>query len=148
MKFLTSLALVVPLTLGTMALSHAEETNPIIKARMEAMKTIGGNTKVLGDMAKGETPFDAEKAQAAAATISQTAAEVPALFEAEETSATSEALPAIWQNYAGFSEKADALRVAAENAASQITSPETLGPALGAIGGTCKACHKDYRAQK
>ncbi|MEV8465540.1 cytochrome c [Fluviibacterium sp. DFM31] len=148
MNILKSLAFVLPMTLGTMALSQTEETNPIIKQRMEVMKSMNGSIGILIKMTKGEMAFDAEEAQAAAANIAETAAEVPALFEAEEMSEKSRALPAIWQNYEDFSNKADALRVAAETAATQIDAHDDLGPAVSNIGGACTACHKVNRAER
>lgn len=131
----------------TVALAHENETNPVILARMEAMKTIGAQTKALGEMAKGATPFDAAAAQAAAAKMAAEAEKVPALFEAEETSATSEALPAIWQNFPDFTHKAEALTRAATDATG-IAAESDLGPALAAIGQACKSCHSDYRVEK
>ncbi len=126
------------------ALAHQGVQNPAVMARMEAMKTIGDNTKILGTMAKGELAFDAAKARAAAAEIAVQAGRTPGLFEAPETDPKSEALPVIWENYADFTAKSDAL-VAAAKMAQGIRTPQDLTTALGAIGAACKACHSDYR---
>jgi cytochrome c556 len=32
--------------------------------------------------------------------------------------------------------------------ALDVASAESIGAGMGAIGGTCKACHTDYRVQK
>ena len=144
-----SVKTLAPLTLGlflaTAALAHDGVKNPAVKARMEAMGLIGANTKILGQMAKGEIAFDADKARAAAATIAEQAERAPALFEANETDPKSEALPAIWENFADFTAKAGALQMATTTAAQAIAGPADLGPQLGQIGGTCKACHSKYR---
>ncbi len=126
------------------ALAHQGVQNSAVIARMEAMKTIGDNTKILGTMAKGELAFDAAKARAAAAEIAVQAGRTPGLFEAPETDPKSEALPVIWENYADFTAKSDAL-VAAAKMAQGIRTPQDLTTALGAIGAACKACHSDYR---
>lgn len=126
------------------ALAHEGVKDPQVKARMDAMEEIAAATKVLGQMARGATAFDAEEAHGAAASIAARAAEVPALFEAQADDPTSEALPAIWQNFGDFTAKAGAMEQAAR-AATAISSPADLGPALSALGTTCKDCHGPYR---
>lgn len=127
------------------ALAHQGVTNPAVKARMDAMSGIGAATKVLGDMAKGTTPFNQDAAQSAAAEIAALAKETPVLFKDPEEDAMSEALPAIWQNFDDFSKKAAAMESAAQSASQSITDLATLRAGLGQIGQTCKACHSDYR---
>lgn len=129
----------------TAAAAFAQATNPAVVARQDAMKVIGAQLKVLGDMAKGSTEFDAEAANAALALMAETAAEVPALFEAEETDPESKALPAIWENFDDFTSKAEALEMAAANAT--ITDAASIGAAMGGIGGSCQGCHMTYRSR-
>lgn len=131
------------LTAVSLAAVHADATDPTVKARQAAMKTIGGNVKTLGDMAKGAIAFDAMKAQAATAAITEQAAMVPALFEPQASDPESDAKPAIWENYGDFTTKAKALETAA--AGVTIASAADLGAAMGSIGGTCKACHSVYK---
>jgi len=130
---------------ATTALAHSGVQNPTVKARMDAMSSIGKNTKVLGTMAKGEVAFDAETARSAAEKIATHAAGISKLFEDSATDPKSEALPAIWDSYGEFSTKADALELAATEAAINITQAIDLRPALMAIGGACKSCHQTYR---
>ncbi|WP_138465301.1 cytochrome c [Poseidonocella sp. HB161398] len=127
------------------AVQAAEPTDPHVIERTQAMKTIGKNTKILGDMAKGAVAFDAAAAQEAAATIAATATEVPSLFETEADDPASEALPVIWTQYDDFTTKAADLEMAASAAAESIQAQADLGPALGQIGAACKACHSTYR---
>ncbi|MBE3638755.1 c-type cytochrome [Mangrovicoccus algicola] len=123
----------------------AEPTDPQVVARTDAMKTIGRNMRVLGDMAKGSAAFDAAAAQEAAAAVAAEAAAIPALFEDPAQDPASESRPVIWEQYDDFTAKAADLERAASGAASQITAAADLGPAMGAIGATCKACHSTYR---
>lgn len=132
----------------TAALAHSGVQNPAVKARMDGMSAIGKNTKVLGSMAKGEVAFDAQSAREAANLIAHHAAQIPDLFEQQASDPKSEALPTIWQSYTDFLVKADALEVAASAAASGISTESDLRPALAAIGGSCKSCHKIYRINK
>ncbi|NNE80172.1 MAG: cytochrome c [Silicimonas sp.] len=116
-----------------------------MKARMHVMGQIGAATEVLGKMAKGETPFDANVAQASAAEIARLSGEIDALFTAEETDPKSEALPKIWVSFSDFSAKSKSLQEAATEAANGVSSPDDLPSALQGIGAACQSCHKVYR---
>ena len=135
----------VILATATAALAHQGVQNPAVKARMDGMSAIAENLKTLGMMARGATEFDAEAARAAAAAIATRAADVPGLFEANETDPMSEAKPAIWTNFEDFSAKASELENVAVGLSTSITTPEDLGPAMGSLGASCKSCHSIYR---
>ena len=107
---------------------------------------IGANTKILGDMAGEKAPFDAAKAAEAKAALSAAAAEIPAKFEANVDDPKSEVVPAIWTDFADFTAKGKALEDAA--VAIDVSSLDTIKAGMGAIGGTCGACHKVYRAKR
>lgn len=146
MNFLkpTLLALTISTPIVTPLLAHADATNPVVIERMKTMKAIGGAMKTLADMAKGEAEFDTAKADAAVATMGKNAGDIAAKFEANETDPETEALPAIWENWDDFVKKSEDL-VMASNSVASITDEAALGAALGQLGGTCKACHRDYR---
>ena len=129
--------------LATTALAHEGVKNAAVKARMQGMSEIGVGMKVIGQMAQGKTEFDQAAAEAALASIRAQSAMVTALFQANETDPKSEAMPAIWTNWADFQAKAQAMQVAAEGASAQDVN--ALRQALGALGGTCKSCHSQYR---
>ena len=126
------------------ALAHEGVQNPAVKARMDLMGQIAAETKVIGDMAKGTAPFDPARARAAALAMAEHAARVPALFKAPEDDPKSEALPAIWDDFADFTRKNDAMADAAR-AASGLETEADLRAALVVLGDACAACHKDYR---
>ncbi|WP_022703234.1 c-type cytochrome [Pseudorhodobacter ferrugineus] len=146
MRFVAK-ALIVGLTL-TAGIAIAKEgvQDPTVKARMDLMSTVGMNTKVLGDMAGGKAPFDASAAEAAKTALAAAAAQIPAAFEVEADDPVSEARPDIWMNMEGFVEKAKGLETAAN--AMDVSSLESVQAGMGAIGGSCKACHSDFRAKK
>jgi cytochrome c556 len=116
-----------------------------VKARMDSMEMIRKNTKVIGQMAKGVMLFDAEAARAAALAIAREAALTPDLFKVPADDPKSEAVPAIWENFADFEARLLELRDVALEVAETISQPEDAKRALGSIGGTCKACHTHYR---
>lgn len=128
-----------------MALAHGGVQNPAAMTRMEAMSQIGDGMKLMGGMMKGELAYGTAKAQAALDKIEAASQQLPARFEAPANDPKSEALPAIWDNWADFEAKAQAPTLVA---GGEITGKEGLRPTLGALGGACKDCHRDYRVQR
>jgi cytochrome c556 len=140
-----SFALAVLLCAATGALAHQGVKNAAVKARMDAMSAIGKDMKVLGSMAKGKVPFDAESAQIAVASIADHAAMTTRLFEEKETDHKSEAKPEIWEDFGDFSRKAGELADVATGLSGKINRTEDLGRAITSLGATCKSCHEIYR---
>lgn len=142
--------MIVAVALGTAlagtAFAHEDVKNPAVKSRMELMGQVKDATGTLGGMAKGEMAFDEAKATAARAALIEHAAAIPAAFEAKEMDPKSTALPAIWDNWEDFVTKANAMGAAAEQL--DASAQEWIGPGMGALGGSCSACHKAYRVKK
>ena len=134
--------------------SHA---NPALEnatnARHAQMQVIGYHTGILGDMAKGTTPYDAEIATAAAENLASAAAmnRITMWIAGSEQGAVanSRAKAEIWTDPAGFDEKAVGLETAS---AAMVTAAGTdldaLRAAMGGVGESCGACHKAYRGPK
>ena len=128
------------------AFAAVTATDPDVIARKDLMKTIGGAAKTLGGMASGEVAHDAAAAEAAKQAMIAAAAEIEAKFTNNAADPASEAKPEVWTNWNDFLAKGKALGDAA--GALDVPSAESIGAGMGAIGGTCKACHTDYRVQK
>lgn len=128
---------------STAVFAEGEAQDPTVKARMELMEGIGAAAKTLGGMAGDKAPFDAAAAEAAKAAMIAAAAEIPAKFEPQASDPASEAKPEIWTSWDDFAAKGAALKTAAE--AMDATTLEGVKAGMGAIGGTCKACHSAYR---
>lgn len=123
---------------------YALAQDDVIAKRQALMKDNGAQAQAAGQMVQGATPFDAAAAKAAMEKIAANAGEIPALFP--QGSEGGKALPAIWQNFADFEAKAAALKTAAEAAAAAADQGvEAFGPAFGAVGQACGACHEAYR---
>lgn len=142
LRYKTAL-LAAGLIAGTAALAHEGVKNPAVKARMDAMSFIGQNMKLIAGMAKGEVDFAADAANLAFANIAATAAEIPALFQAEEGDPKSEAAPEIWLMWDDFTAKAGVLETAA--AGAEVSDPAGLAAAMGQVASACKACHQPYK---
>lgn len=138
---ITALALIVA---AGAAYAKEEAKNPVVKERMALMQTIRLNTGTLGDMASGKAAFDAGKAAAAKTALAAAAAEIPAKFEPKETDPVSEAKAEIWDDWDDFASDAKALEAAATKI--DVASVETLKAGMGAVGGACKDCHGEFRA--
>ncbi len=128
------------------AFAAVTATDPDVIARKDLMKTIGGAAKTLGGMASGEVAHDAAAAEVAKQAMIAAAAEIEAKFTNNAADPASEAKPEVWTNWNDFLAKGKALGDAA--GALDVASAESIGAGMGAIGGTCKACHTDYRVQK
>lgn len=128
---------------ATVAMAHEGVKAPLVKARMDLMGEIKDNTGTLGNMLKGKIPFDAAQAEAARLALLENAKAIPAAFETPATDPKTEAAPAIWTDWDDFIAKTDGMITAVE--AADTSSMDTLRAGMGAIGGSCKACHKSYR---
>ncbi|MEM6385644.1 MAG: cytochrome c [Pseudomonadota bacterium] len=127
------------------AFAHEGVKNPAVMARMHGMKDIAKELKVLGRMANGATAFDQTTAKTALVSMARHAGEAPTLFEAPEDDPKSEALPAIWEDFEDFTNKAIELETIASNLASSVTSLDDLAPGLQKLAANCKSCHTAYR---
>ncbi|MGC1505730.1 MAG: cytochrome c [Sulfitobacter sp.] len=132
--------------------SHAaKSTNVDVAARQAMMGLVGQNMGVLGSTAKGEIAFNTGLVQAAAANLNMLAKIDPtSLWTAgtEQGAADlSRAKPEIWSDAAGFATKLEAM-ASASAALMDVTDLEALRAGMGALGGSCKACHESYRGPK
>lgn len=121
-----------------------------IKERQELMKGIGDSMKALGQMAKGEQPYDAAVAEQALTRIHENIGPFPELFpEGTETGGDTAAAPAIWEKKDEFDELANRLETASTEAIPAATSGlDGLRGALGNVGSACRDCHEEFRLKK
>lgn len=126
-----------------------------IKARKGLMDNLAFNLGMLGGMAKGAMPYDAEKAKAAAdnlvtLTTLNEGAYWPKGSDAEamkDNDVKTHALPAIWEKQDEFMGHMKTLHEAAMKMQSDAGSKEGIQGAIGGVGGACGGCHKAFRAQ-
>lgn len=123
--------------------AFADVSNAAVQARMDAMKQMAGASRILGEMAKGQQTFDASKAAEAQSVIETASAQVPELFQSEETDPESEALPAIWKEWDRFEALSADLSAAASG--MDASSLETVQAGVQQVGQACSACHRSYK---
>lgn len=126
-----------------------------IKARQAMFQLYSFNLGILSDMAKEKAPYDAEIATEAANNLSaavnlgQSQLWPQGSDNATDGNATTRALPAIWETYPDVIGKSEALVEAV--AALVPVAGNGLGDlqgAMGDVGGSCKGCHDDFRAER
>ncbi|MEM8581888.1 MAG: cytochrome c [Pseudomonadota bacterium] len=157
MAFLKPLALTVTLgaaLLMTSSGSFAQDSfQSQLKARKGQFSLLALNVGVLGGMARGNMDYDAGLAQEAAENIVAIAAlnQTPLWPEGSDGLSIegTRAKPEIWEDFDDFASKWAAVATAADGLPDAVgDGVAAIGPALGALGGTCKDCHDTYRAPR
>lgn len=143
-------ALAFGTTLPTVAVAQDSFENQL-KARQGQFRLIALNIGVLGGMARGKIPYDAAAAQAAADNLVAISSLNQGAMWPEGSDSMSidgtRAMPSIWTDNADFLEKWNAVATGAAGIAAVASNgQDAIGPALGPLGGTCKACHEAHRA--
>ena len=146
----TLLSLAALAVMGTGLSATAQDIPPAVEARQGQFQLMALNIGVLGNMARGNTDYDAGAAQTAADNL-VTLSRIDQSFHWPEGTDNfaldgTRALPAIWDNLPDVVSKWNDFGAAAvELQAVAANGQGAIGPALGPVGGTCKACHDDYR---
>ncbi|CAD5370155.1 Cytochrome c' [Rubrivivax sp. A210] len=149
-RFILAAATVAGLATALPAAAQFQKPEDAVKYRQSAMFVIGQHFSRVGAMVQGKAPYDAA---AAAANIEVVAslAKLPFAGFVEGTSSTEKgkAKAAIWSDRAKFDSGAKAMQDAMVKlvAATKSNSLDTLKPAFGEVGKTCKGCHDDFRNQ-
>jgi cytochrome c556 len=144
-KPILGLMFVTGIGAASLALAHGGVKDPIVMKRMMLMSSMAENTKILGQMLKSQTPFDAVQAMAALDALSDLAHKTPEAFKNPAQDPKSEAKSTLWDEFDTFTALSDDLIQATATAKTQLKSQTDLGPILATIGGQCKACHSKYR---
>ncbi len=143
---------VLAIVIGLGVTAAVAQEDPI-KARKALMKTNGQQAKVIGDMAKGDTPFDLAAAQKAFASFQDAASKMPNLYpdssKAGDPSDDYNAGPKVWEDTADFKARFVKFGEDAKAAAANVKDVDSLKAAVGDIGkNDCGGCHQIYRLKK
>ena len=136
---------VVVITASSIVFAHSGVKDKNVKERMMLMKEMANNTKTIGQMLKGKTPFDANEAKLALERLSALSLETPKVFKINATDPKSEARSAIWDEFDDFTRLSKDLAETSLLLANSIKSIDDLRPALKGVSSGCKACHSQYR---
>ncbi|MBU2993321.1 cytochrome c [Octadecabacter sp. 1_MG-2023] len=149
MKYISLIAGTAAITAASFAMADShEEVNPAVTARQSHMQLYAYNLGILGGMAQGKIDYDAEAAQTAADSMVALTSMNTASYWPEGTAEGTKAQPAIWENLDDFMSKGEDLAFEVEGMADVAgTDLASLQGAMGNLGGTCSACHREYRAR-
>ncbi|MBT5701647.1 MAG: cytochrome c [Pseudomonadales bacterium] len=117
------------------------------KYRKSVMKSIGGHMSSMGTILKNQIHMDDLVIHARG--LAGLADIAPEVFPEGSNTKKSKALPAVWENPEEFSQAMDRFIDAAEGMASAAGTEDMseIGPAIQALGGSCKGCHDDFKAE-
>jgi len=118
----------------------------IIEKRQKAMK---GNSAANKAIKSAIGSKDYATVEAKAKDIMGTADQIPKLFPKDSTKGKTKAKAEIWENSDDFAKRAKALSKAAGElaAAAKAGNDADVGVKVKAMGDTCGACHKQFRAK-
>ena len=133
------------LVISSVAFAHSGVKDQNVKERMMVMKAMADNTKVIGQMLKRKTQFNANEAKSALERLSSLSLKTPKVFTVNATDPKSEAKPAIWDEFDEFTKLSLELAETSIVLANSIEIIEDLRPALKRISSGCKSCHSKYR---
>ena len=142
------LALLVSLSSAVSA--HIEKTEPLQSLRQSYFALLGMTFAPMGDMVKGKIEWDATRFSSWADDLHHAAQfHVERGFAPGTEQGTTRAKPNIWSNMDDFQSKLDDFRAAAASLAETATEgdPGTSREQFVATGGTCKACHDEYKSK-
>lgn len=155
MKKTITAAILGALLCAVAAPAHADKAaEDKIKARQGYYQLVKNNAGQLFGMAKGEIVYDAKTASTAANNLKiLSTLENGALWAGgtskEEMPGKTRALKKIWDTYPAIGEKVGGFNKAVVTlAANAGNGLGALRANIGALGGACKACHDNFRADK
>ncbi len=123
------------------SISFAENSGYVERSKL--MQNIRLEFSVLARMSREKIEFDESLATSARLNLLRFAASTPAIFEDDDLSINSEALPAIWENWDDFVSKSEDLEFALEGV--DTSTLIDLRNSLGNVGAACGSCHQKYR---
>jgi cytochrome c556 len=148
-KLLLSASVLAMFSTPLLAGSAFTDAEDAIEYRKGSFQLIRHNMMDLGDMVRGNIPFDASRAQkraAALATLTTLPWEAFSVPGADKASGDAKA--EIWQNLQDFQNKASGFQQDAKalQTAADTGDQAKVKAAFAAFAKNCKACHDKYKA--
>ena len=139
------ISLIVIFFSSTLLLAHTGVKNEDVMKRMNLMKSMAENSKIIGEMLKKKIPFDLEQAKNSLVEISNLSKSTPLVFEKMAMDPKSESKIIIWEEFDNFRDLSNKLADNTLSAAENLSGFEDLKPALMRTSSGCKECHTIYR---
>jgi len=149
-KMLKVLVLGGLITTAPAIYAHLDSDEFMQSYRQSFFALLGGTFGHMAAMAKGEIPWDSAAFQQRANNIAALVTiNVTRSFPEDSDKGTTRAKPDIWSNKADFEAKFDDM-VAAVGDLQRVAATgdeSAMKKQLGDTGGTCKACHDEYKSK-
>ena len=139
------ISLIVIFFSSTLLLAHTGVKNEDVMKRMNLMKSMAENSKILGKMLKKEIPFNLEQAKSSLIEISKLSRFTPSVFDKMAMDPKSESKIIIWEEFDNFRNLSNKLADNTLSAAENLSGFEDLKPVLMRTASGCKECHTIYR---
>ena len=139
------ISLMVIIFSSTLLLAHTGVKNEYVMKRMNLMKAMAENSKIIGQMLKKKIPFDLEQAKNSLIEISNLSKSTPSVFEKMAMDPKSESKIIIWEEFDNFRDLSNNLADNTLSAAENLSGFEDLKPVLMTTASGCKECHTRYR---
>ena len=139
------ISLIVIFFSSTLLLAHTGVKNEDVMKRMNLMKSMAENTKIIGEMLKKKIPFDLEQAKNSLIEISNLSKSTPSVFKKMAMDPKSESKIILWEEFDNFRDLSNKLADNTLSAAENLSGFEDLKPALMRTASGCKECHTIYR---
>ena len=144
------MAAVIGLATALPAAAQFQKPEDAIKYRQSAFTVMANHLGRVGAMAQGRAPFDAKVAADNTAIVSMMSTlPFPAFVPGSDKGAPNRAKAEVWSDGAKFKAAAEKMQseVAKLDAAAKGGNLDAIKAAFGPVGGTCKACHDDFRKE-
>jgi cytochrome c556 len=125
------------------------DAHDAVKYRKAAFTVMAAHFGRVGAMVQGRVPFDAAAAQANLE-VATTMSKLPfTAFGPGTDVGETRAKPNIWSDNAKFTAAANKMveEMAKLNTAAKSGNLDQIKAAFGPVGGSCKACHDDFRKE-
>ena len=139
------ISLMVIIFSSTLLLAHTGVKNEDVMKRMNLMKAMAENSKIIGQMLKKKIPFDLEQAKNSLIEISNLSKSTPSVFEKMAMDPKSESKMIIWEEFDNFRDLSNKLADDTFSAVKNLSDVDDLKPVLKTIALGCKGCHSRYR---
>ena len=139
------ISLIVIFFSSTLLFAHTGVKNEDVMKKMNLMKSMAENTKIIGEMLKKKIPFDLERAKNSLIEVSNLSKSTPSVFEKMAMDPKSESKIIIWEEFDNFRNLSNKLADNTLSAAENLSGFEDLKPALMRTASGCKECHTRYR---
>jgi cytochrome c556 len=150
-RLLAAAAVIAGLVTALPAAAQFQKPEDAIKYRQSAFTVMANHLGRVGAMAQGRVPFDAKvAAENTAIVVAMSTLPFTAFGPNTDMGLPNRAKPEIWRESAKFKAAADKMaeEVKKLDAAARAGSLDAVKAAMGAVGGSCKACHDDFRAER